>query len=227
MSGSIITTTFGGPYQVILTDLNGCRVQNSFMTPRSPADYLWVFPTGCFCHVPGSHPYLIGPIIPFSYWAWLKNSVVDVWGSGYMPNYTITPGNIYNMTLDNGFCQVSSGDMYYQSDTCNQLAGRPGAEASLQPGSRFAEAGGDYNALQLTPNPAAGQTTVRYHFAKGPGPRSITLIDMLGRSLQTYTLAHDSGRLVLYLAGLAAGMYRVVMRREGIVLQQSKLSLTR
>lgn len=229
MLGTTITTPFGGPYEVTLTDNNGCVVQNSFVTPKSPAEYLWVFPTGCFCQEL-RNPYLIGPIIPFNYWAWLENGGVVSSGGGYMPNYSpLNPGSVYNMTLDNGWCSVTSGDMYYQSDTCERLGGKPaGSDGDVMGMSNLLQDdGGDYNALLVAPNPAGGKTTVTYRFAKGGSERSIELVDMTGRRLQSYRLDNDRGRIDLRLDGYAAGMYQVVMRRNRQVVKQAKLSVTK
>jgi hypothetical protein len=164
MNGTVINTPFGGPYQVILTALNGCQSDNSIYVPKDPNEYLWVFPTGCFCKLQIERPYVIGPIIPFSYWAWLKNGGVSASGGGYMPNYYVTPGNIYNMVLNNGYCTVTSGDMYFQSDTCNRLISRPTGLDELE---------GDGINMLLLPNPAREQVTVMYKFASSGGSRSI------------------------------------------------------
>jgi len=231
--GPVITTPHGGPYQVTLTDLQGCRVESSFIAPVSPEEYLWVFPTGCFCKVQVQLPYLIGPIVPFDYWAWLNNGAVDVSGSGLVPNYYITPGRVYNLTLDNGWCQVTSGDMYYESDTCNRLggganptSGKPGAAAGADDGPNSLQWNGS-NALGVAPNPAFAQATVTFVFAPGSKQRTIELYDMTGRRLQSHTLAEESGSLTLKLDGYAAGLYQLVMKRDGVAVGQSKLSVTR
>jgi len=226
--GPVITTPHGGPYQVTLTDNNGCRVESSFYTPRSLEEYLWVFPTGCFCSSFINEPYVIGPIIPLDYWAWHKNGAVDASGGGFMPDYTVTAGNVYNMELKNAWCGVMSGDMYYLSDTCGS-----GAEAQRPAGDGYGnKASSDqlpqgYNALQAAPNPATGQVRITYSFAPGSAVRSIELYDMTGRKLQSHAVAEESGSLTLKLDGYAAGLYQIVMKRDGVVVQQSKLSVTR
>jgi hypothetical protein len=220
MSGTVINTPFGGPYQVTLTALNGCQSENSIYVPKDPNEYLWVFPTGCFCKLQIERPYVIGPIIPFSYWAWLKNGGVDQSGGGYMPNYYVNPGNIYNMTLNNGYCSVTSGDMHFESDTCRNLASRPTGlnEFGLDD---------DHINMQLLPNPAREQVTVVYQFASSNGSKSIEMYDVLGRKLQTHTVTEEKGNIILQLDRVAAGMYQVVMRHDGKVVQQGKLSITK
>jgi PKD repeat protein len=218
MSGTVINTPFGGPYQVILTALNGCQSDNSIYVPKDPNEYLWVFPTGCFCKLQIERPYVIGPIVPFSYWAWIKNGGVSASGGGYMPNYNVTPGNVYNMVLNNGYCTVTSGDMYFQSDTCNRLIPRPTDLDELE---------GDGINMLLLPNPAREQVTVMYKFASSGGSRSIEMYDMIGRKLQTHTVTEEKGNIILQLDHVAAGMYQVVMRQDGKVVQQGKLSVTK
>lgn len=220
MSGTVINTPYGGPYQVTLTALNGCQSDNSIYVPKDPAEYLWVFPTGCFCKLQIERPYVIGPIIPFSFWAWLKNGGIDQSGSGYMPNYYVSPGNIYNMQLNNGYCSVTSGDMYFESDTCRRLIPRP-------TGLNDFELGSDHVAMQLLPNPARDQVTVVFRFESSGGSKNIEMYDMIGRKLQSHTITEDEGRIVLPFDRIAAGMYQVVMRQNGKVVQQGKLSVTK
>jgi PKD repeat protein len=219
MSGNVINTSFGGPYQVILTDVNGCQSENSTYVPKDPSEYLWVFPTGCFCRLQISKPYVIGPIVPFSYWAWLKNGGVSASGTGYMPDYYVSPGNTYNMLLNNGFCSVTSGDMYYDSDTCNKIVYRP-------TGLEDFDLDSDHTGLQLVPNPARDQVTVVFQFAGHGGNKTIEMYDMIGRKLQTHVVTDEKGRIVLPLDRVAAGMYQIVMRQDGKVMQQEKLSVT-
>jgi hypothetical protein len=222
MNGPVINTSYGGPYQVTLTALNGCQSESSIYVPKDPAEYLWVFPTGCFCRLQIERPYVIGPIIPFSYWAWIKNGGVDQSGGGYMPDYYVFPGNIYNMLLDNGYCSVTSGDMHFESDTCRRLPARPGTT-----GLNEFELEGDHVAMQLLPNPARDQVTVVFRFANSGGSKNIEMYDMIGRKLQSHAITEEEGRIVLPFERIAAGMYQIVMRQDGKVVQQGKLSVTK
>lgn len=224
MSGTSINTYSGGPYQVTLTDVNGCKSSNAFTVPSDPAEYLWVFPTGCFCKTQLSKPYVIGPIIPFNSWAWLMNGGVASSGSGVMPDFYVNPGNVYNMVLDNGYCSVTSGDMYFDSDTCRKLDRPQGADAVIASKPFTGDPG---NMMQLIPNPTRETTTVMFSFTPGSRNRSIELYDMVGRKLQTHVVTEESGKLVLPMAQYSAGMYQVIMKENGITVQQSKLSLTR
>lgn len=229
MSGTTILTPHGGPYQVTLTDLNGCRVQSSFNTPRSLEEYLWVFPTGCFCYQGINAPYVIGPLIPLNYWAWIKNGAPDVSGSGLMPDYYVHQGNVYNMELKNSWCYVVSGNMYYVSDTCTTLVGgRPagdGGDSSQPAVARLSS--NTANAMQVAPNPATMQVAVSYAFVPGSATRTIELYDITGRRLQSHAVSEESGSITLKLSDYAAGLYQVVMKRDGVVVARNRLSVSR
>ncbi len=190
MNGNVINTPFGGAYQVTLTDVNGCTVDNSFDVPKSLEEYIWVFPTGCFCK-PTQGAYVLGPLVPLNYWAWLRNGGVAASGSGMMPTHTLVAGNVYNMLLNNGYCSLTSDDMYYQSDTCRDIAGRPATTASNPISFETSGALADFNSLRLAPNPATFNTVVQYRFAQGSTSRSIELIDLTGRRLQSFELKTD------------------------------------
>lgn len=229
MTGTPVYTPFGGDYQVTLTDLNGCVVQNSISVPKSLEEYIWVFPTGCFCVK--NEAYVIGPIIPLNTWGWMKDGGFDAMGWGYMPPYWLTPGHTYNMYLDNGWCQLTSGDMYYMTDTCDKLkeagALRPGGDGSGKPSYQKEPLGIDRNLLELSPNPAADYAMAHFIVASGSKARSIAVIDITGRVLQQHALQADAGSIRLALDGYAAGMYQIVLRRDGVPVQTLKLSVTK
>lgn len=236
MSGTPVYTPFGGNYQVTLTDLNGCVVKNSMVVPKSLHEYIWVFPTGCFCVPPsadGGSPYLIGPIIPLENWAWLKDGGWDASGFGYMANYTPVPGHSYNMYLNNGWCQLTSGDMHYMNDTCANLplprpAG-PGNEDKGDEGYGKTELSkaGNKNLLELSPNPASEYAVAHFSIAPGSTGRSMALVDVTGRVLERHTLDTDKGSLRLSLQGYASGVYQVVLYRNGTAVQMRKLAVAK
>jgi hypothetical protein len=221
MSGTSFTTPHGGPYQVTLTDIYGCRVQNSINTPRSLEEYMWIFPDGCFCQG-AREPYIIGPIMWFNYWEWQRNGGNDGSGSLYVQDYYgPTPGNIYNLLLDNGTCQLTSKDMYYYTDTCEYGIGRPINATGLE-GINSLD-----NRLQIAPNPAINRTVFSYSFVAGAAERSIDIVDVTGRRLRSFVIEGNSGILEMPLDGYAAGTYQVLMRRDGLVVQRGKLSVTK
>jgi PKD repeat protein len=239
MNGPVVQTYKGGPYLLTFTDLNGCVSTNSISTPKDPNEYLWIFPTGCFCRpqglaaegmaaapAPGScegPPFITGPIIPFNYWAWLYNGSPASSGGGTVPADFIPPGQgIYNLELNNGYCTVKSGDMYYAGDTCKKLQEIKGVNLEM-PGFKIGVSSG----MQLVPNPAQEQSSVIYKFTEGSTNRSIEVYDMVGRKMQSHPVQDEKGSLILPLSGYAAGMYQVVMKENGKTVQQGKLAITR
>lgn len=131
--------------------------------------------------------------------------------------------------MDNGACTDTSGAMYYETDTCQQLGGKPAGNgrAGYDPGSLLQDDGGDYNAMLIAPNPAKERAMITYRFIKGSNNRSIELIDITGRRLESYEPENDRGSIDQPLDGYAAGMYQVVMRRNRQVVEQAKLSVTK
>jgi PKD repeat protein len=117
----------GGPYRVRYTNLGGCSITAEVDVPRNPADYLWAFPTGCytFCNREKKDDFIItGPIAPFDEWQYLVDDVVDEAGSGFVTPYIVETSGNYQLTLDNGYCPVSSGNMsvnYIACEKCDKL----------------------------------------------------------------------------------------------------------
>jgi PKD repeat protein len=215
------TTYQGGTYQLTYTDPNGCKNTSIVNVPKDPNEYLWIFPSGCFCNLRLGKSYMIGPIIPFSPWQWQEDGAGVISGSSVMPPYYPTPGHSYNMYLNNGYCEVTSEPMYYNNEKCEVIEGKSSATPVTTSLSRL------NSGMQLVPNPARETTTVVYSFTQDSRGRYIEVYDMIGRKLQTTAITKDRGELVLPMAKYSAGMYQVIMKENGVVVQQSKLSLTR
>lgn len=223
MMGPDIQTPYGGPYQVTMTDDNGCRVQNSIEVPKSPAEYLWVFPDGCFCIEAFQGRYVIGPIAWMQPWTWIENGTPIQSGYGLMPDLALQPGNVYNMLLNNGYCEAMSPDMYFNTGNCPVLTDAP----RPAPPERPALSAGKGNALLVTPNPATESVSFIYRYAAGSKDRRIEVRDMLGRILYRTRPEGDSGRAELSLSSYASGMYQVVLYRDGEAVAHQKLSVTK
>jgi hypothetical protein len=71
------------------------------------------------------------------------------------------------------------------------------------------------------------QTLARYRFSENGKDRYIEVYDIVDRQIQRYKLASRTGSQVLPLADYAAGMYRVLLREDGKIIAQSKLSVTK
>ncbi|MBL7717766.1 MAG: PKD domain-containing protein [Flavipsychrobacter sp.] len=120
LSGTPVYVFQGGDYICLFTDQNGCQSSKGFSVPKDPDTYLWTFPTGCynFCDLVMPRT-IVGPIIPFDYWAYLKNMAPDLTGTYSVPlPYVVTSSGQYNLVLDNGLCADTSGNMHLTVDTC-------------------------------------------------------------------------------------------------------------
>lgn len=217
--GPVAETRTGGAYRVELVDLNGCRSEGTMDVPRSLQEYMWFFPTGCFCTDRPGGGEVLGPYIQVANWAWLRNGGVTASGNGAVASLSVSPGNVYNLYLDDGHCDLTSGDMHYvDSNPCPPMRPASVGDALVQDGDR--------DALSLAPNPARGNSMVRYRFAPGgSGARTIELTDALGRKLRAFEPDRDEGSLELSMQGLAPGLYQVTMLRGGKPLRHAKLSL--
>ena len=123
MSGSTITVNSGGPYMVTFTNLGGCTSVAQIDIPKDPESYFWIFPSGCyeFCNKDGREPgphYLIGPNAEFEYWAWEQNGNPDQTGNSYVQDYQIPFSGIYNMTLNNSYCEKTTDPMTVSITPC-------------------------------------------------------------------------------------------------------------
>ncbi|MFA6059083.1 MAG: PKD domain-containing protein [Taibaiella sp.] len=218
--GPSIDTYEGGYYQVVYTDTNGCKSDaGTINVPKDPASYLWIFPKGCFCKRLGE-TYMIGPIVAFEEWQWLQDGVVSAVGSGLMPLYYPAPGHTYSMSLYNGYCTVVSDPMYIDNEGCEKPV-ESALASMVKPGLQ------PKSLMMLLPNPARETTKLVYGFVPGGHNRSIEVYDMMGRRLKVHTVTADRGELVLPMAEYSAGVYQIVMKENGIIIQQGKLSLTR
>lgn len=219
--GQTVITYQGGLYNVTYLDDNGCKSTNEIRVPKDPNEYLWIFPKGCFCNI-RFKTYIMGPIIPFEGWAWLQDGGAVNSGTGMMPDYFPSPGHSHNMYLNNGYCEVTSEPMYYNNEGCKEISSINNAAKTM------GASGFKLNTmLQLVPNPARETTNVLFVFTPDSHERYIEIYDMVGRKLQTHAITADRGELVLQMAQYGAGMYQVIMKENGITVQQSKLSLTR
>src|SRR5690606_1219657 len=78
-TGSIVNGHFGGLYEVYFTSNSGCISSNEISVPHSPQEYMWNFPTGCYClddlleentlSSCAGAPVIPGPYNPFEYWS--------------------------------------------------------------------------------------------------------------------------------------------------------------
>lgn len=110
-SGDTILVNEGGAYSVTFITDDGCSRTAQLFVPKSPEIYLWVFPSGCadFCKLDlGQGITLPAPNASFEDYSWTMNSVPDVYGIGYPPDYTFTQQGTLELSLSNEYCTVTS-----------------------------------------------------------------------------------------------------------------------
>jgi PKD repeat protein len=81
--------------------------------------------------------------------------------------------------------------------------------------------------LNLVPNPAQNSTRIDYTLDGKETNGAIEVYDMMGRLVNSYSITNNAGSWQLSLADYPAGVYLVSLKENGIVIKQSKLSVTR
>lgn len=114
MSGSSIVVDHGGPYQVRFKPYNSpCEVVQTIVAPKSPDEFIWIFPTGCFDYCfnrKEPQTYIIGPLPEFEEYAYELDGIAQgSTGPGNVPDFQIMSreGEL-TLSLDNGYCDVTS-----------------------------------------------------------------------------------------------------------------------
>lgn len=110
MTGSTIYVNTGGIYNVIYTAPSGCSSVQQIMVPHSLEDLMWIFPTGCYDLCPGDG-YVIGPRGNFDGYEWQHFGSNQQGGSGLIDPYWPQQTGAYQLFLDHGGCQLTSGNM--------------------------------------------------------------------------------------------------------------------
>ncbi|MBW7914459.1 MAG: T9SS type A sorting domain-containing protein, partial [Taibaiella sp.] len=236
--GSPAYSYSGGSYQVTYTDLNGCQSKATMYVPEDPRMHLWVFPTGCFTICPQNAYTITGNYIwSFSNWDYRKAGSGSVHnGTGLMfPDYTNlnndAPGT-FNLTLDNGWCSATSGNMYVDT-SCEPRGhikpGRPSENGSVQ-GRGLLQWNNEPDALvgmNIVPNPAKQNARIDYVFNEQSTLRYIEVYDITGRILSRHKAEEVNGSWHLSLEQYTSGIYQVVLKQDGKVLLQSRMSVVR
>jgi hypothetical protein len=122
MGGAPVYVHEGGAYMVTLTDPYGCTATAQMDVPKNPADYLWIFPNGCYSLCPMPNFLLNGPVVPFANWAWRRNYSPVASGTGKVNPYSLVNSGVYNLNLDNGLCNATSEDLNFDAVGCSANA---------------------------------------------------------------------------------------------------------
>jgi PKD repeat protein len=125
MQGSSIIVDTGGPYRVNFQPESGCATTASINVPKSPDEFLWIFPDGCFEYcdldVRQDPPYIIGPIPPFHNYVWDLNNTGTTQNGQVQPYDLSLNDGILNLSLNNDFnCTVTSPDLDLKVIACRE-----------------------------------------------------------------------------------------------------------
>jgi len=117
MQGTSISVNTGGAYSVTYQPQSGCSTTANVFVPKSPDEFLWIFPEGCidFCSNTvrfDPTPYIIGPIPEFHPYTWNFNNN-SVSQNGEVSDYVINLADgILNLSLTNDLsCVSTSSDL--------------------------------------------------------------------------------------------------------------------
>src|SRR5690625_2278441 len=98
MSGQHIMIDHGGTYEVkFKPDNSPCEVTQTIVAPKSPDEFTWIFPTGCFDYCfnrKEPNAYLIGPIPSFEAYAYELDGITQgSTGSGNISDFIVSNSN--------------------------------------------------------------------------------------------------------------------------------------
>ncbi|QTY26147.1 T9SS type A sorting domain-containing protein [Flavobacterium sp. CS20] len=117
MQGTYINVNTGGAYSVTYQPQSGRSTTANVFVPKSPDEFLWIFPEGCidFCTETIRSepvPYIIGPIPEFHPYSWNFNDN-SVSQNGVVSDYVIIPSDGFlNLSLTNDLgCVSTSADL--------------------------------------------------------------------------------------------------------------------
>ncbi|MGO2103437.1 MAG: PKD domain-containing protein [Psychroflexus halocasei] len=110
--GDEIIVEHGGPFRVnFQPNTDACNASATVNVPKSPEEYMWIFPDGCFEYCPSKrkiNPYIIGPIPEFYKYGWSLNGQT-LTGGGQVSDYIIEDlSGSLNLFLYNELCAFTT-----------------------------------------------------------------------------------------------------------------------
>jgi PKD repeat protein len=79
------------------------------------------------------------------------------------------------------------------------------------------------NLLVLSPNPVENISTIYFNFANTNGSKTITLTDMLGRTLQEWQPNESKGTITVNCDRYAQGHYVILMKQDGKLIETTRM----
>lgn len=118
--GNEITITDGGALSVTATTGGGCSFTKQIDIPRSPQNYMWIFPTGCYADCTRGGNFLIGPLVPLSNWSWNDNGISVESGSEFADPFPLKDTGTYSLSINTGECALESGVLSFTANKCEE-----------------------------------------------------------------------------------------------------------
>ena len=186
-----------------------------------------------FVHNPYPFPVTITLSSPDGNWS-PSTLVVPPGGSNFVVTFLPDPGFNGGSTMLQVYAQIVTEEgifpCYWEReigfpDLCKHFKySQPGESA----GEGVTGADAERISLRLAPNPAVQSTKVHYQYGSGKfESRQIEVFDLTGRKVRSFNVADATGVLQLDMSDYAGGVYIVVMKEDGAVLQHQKLTITR
>lgn len=119
-TGQTIVVPNGGAFEVTAT-VGGCSTTAQIVVPKSPEDYIWIFPTGCYQDCTTEANYLIGPNVALNQWSWNQDgSSIASGGPGFADPFPLVKDGTYTLTIDTGSCSLESDPLVYSTTNCDK-----------------------------------------------------------------------------------------------------------
>ncbi len=113
--GEEIIVSHGGAYQVRYQPGEaGCSSTAQITAPKSPEEFIWIFPDGCFQYCPKrvkNNPYIIGPLPEFESYTWSLDNNSQTFPGQVEPFVIDGYQGVSTLTLENEFCSFTSNPL--------------------------------------------------------------------------------------------------------------------
>jgi hypothetical protein len=121
-TGNSTELNHDGPIRVTAKSAS-CEVSAQIDLPLDLYMHTWYYPQGCysFClEDKNEQNYIIGPLVEFEQWKWLKNNNTIQSGSGQVEPLGNLSTASYQLTLDTGYCHVVLSDIFIEEIACEE-----------------------------------------------------------------------------------------------------------
>lgn len=103
----------------------------------------------------------------------------------------------------------------------------PGLKSSKRDKYRVDKTHFEANLLKVYPNPAKTHFVVEYHLNEIGEGRCIEITNILGKILKRFPLTQKNDQKLIPVDGMDQGVYVVTLKKHGMSVQQTKVTLIR